>query len=160
MTRIEVKPVANARDREVFLRVPFAVFGDDPKWIAPLLFERREHIDAKKNPYFAHAEVQLFTAFKDGKPAGRISAQVDRLRLERHRDQTGQFGFLDAIDDRDVFRALVGAAEDWLKSRGMRQIQGPFTFSINDETGLLVDGFDTGRAENAAGRARGPFCRR
>src|SRR5437763_10122829 len=116
MTRIEVKPVANARDREVFLRVPFAVFGDDPKWIAPLLFERREHIDAKKNPYFAHAEVQLFIALREGEPVGRISAQVDRLRLERHRDGTGQFGFLDAIDDRAVFTQLMRSAEDWLKS--------------------------------------------
>src|SRR5207248_5109459 len=130
-------------DRETFLRIPFTVFRGDPNWVAPLLFERREHIDAKKNPYFDHAEVQLFLAFKDGIPAGRVSAQVDRLRLERHGDQTGQFGFLDAIDDRGVFDALMRAAEDWLKVRGMRRIEGPFTFSINDETGLLIDGFDT-----------------
>jgi GNAT superfamily N-acetyltransferase len=143
MNGIEVRPVVTRRDREAFLRIPFTVFRDDPNWVAPLFFERRAHLDPGKNPYFAHADVQLFIALKDGSPAGRISAQLDRLRLERYRDQTGQFGFLDAIDDREVFRQLIGAAEDWLKRRGMTRIQGPFSFSINDETGLLIDGFDT-----------------
>jgi GNAT superfamily N-acetyltransferase len=140
---IDVRPVADARGLDAFLQVPFTVFRGDPNWIAPLFFERREHLDRKKNPYFAHAEAQLFVAFKEGEPAGRISAQIDRLRLERYRDQTGQFGFLDAIDDREIFHLLVAAAGDWLKSRGMATIQGPFSFSINDETGLLVDGFAT-----------------
>ena len=143
MNGIEMRSVVTRRDREAFLRIPFTVFRDDPNWVAPLFFERREHLDPRKNPYFAHADVQLFIAFQDGSPAGRISAQLDRLRLERYRDQTGQFGFLDAIDDREVFRQLIGAAEDWLKRRGMTRIQGPFSFSINDETGLLIDGFDT-----------------
>jgi len=140
---IEVRAVENARDRDAFLSVPFTVFRDDSNWVAPLFFERKEHIDQKKNPYFAHAEGALFVAFKDGEPVGRISAQVDRLRLERHPDETGQFGFLDAIDDRQVFQALLDAAESWLRSRGMKRIEGPFSFSINDETGLLIDGFDT-----------------
>src|SRR5437763_15426848 len=116
MTRLEVRPATTSPDREAFLRVPFTVFRDDRNWVAPLFFERREHIDAKKNPYFAHAEVQLFIALREGEPVGRISAQVDRLRLERHRDGTGQFGFLDAIDDRAVFTQLMRSAEDWLKS--------------------------------------------
>jgi GNAT superfamily N-acetyltransferase len=141
--RIEVRPALAARDREAFLCLPFAVFRSDPNWVPPLFFERMEHIDPRKNPYFAHAEAQLFLALRDGEPVGRISAQIDRLRLDRHRDQTGQFGFLDAIDDRDVFRALMMTAEEWLKSRGMIRMEGPFSFSINDETGLLIDGFDT-----------------
>jgi len=111
--------------------------------LPPLFFERKEHIDPEKNPYFAHAEAALFLAFKDGETVGRISAQIDRLRLERHRDDAGQFGFLDAVDDRDIFRELITAAETWLKARGMTRIQGPFSFSINDESGLLVEGFDT-----------------
>ena len=140
---IEVRPASGARDRDAFVRVPFGVFRSDPNWVPPLFFERKEHIDPEKNPYFAHAEAALFLAFKDGETVGRISAQIDRLRLERHRDDAGQFGFLDAVDDRDIFRELITAAETWLKARGMTRIQGPFSFSINDESGLLVEGFDT-----------------
>ncbi len=140
---ITIRPVAAKQDKLTFLKVPFAVFRDDPNWVAPLFLERMEHLDPKKNPYFKHADVQLFIAEKDGNPVGRISAQADRLRQEHHKDGAGQFGFLDAIDDPQVFAALFKAAEDWLRQRGFTKAQGPFTFSINDETGLLVDGFDT-----------------
>ncbi len=140
---IAVRTAETKKDKLAFLQVPFAIYRDDPNWVAPLILERLEHLDPKKNPYFAHAEVQLFIAEQGGQPVGRISAQIDRLRLERHRDATGQFGFLEAPDDPAVFAALFKAATDWLKTRGMKRVQGPFSFSINDETGLLVDGFDT-----------------
>jgi hypothetical protein len=87
--------------------------------------------------------VQLFLAERDGKPVGRISAQLCRLRSERHQDGAGQFGFLEAEDDPAIFEALFKAAGNWLKARGASRIQGPFSFSINDEMGLLIDGFDT-----------------
>ena len=122
--------------------MPFALYGKDSNWVAPLYFERFEHLDPKKNPYFQHAETQLFLAEVNGKPVGRISAQIDRLHLERYHDATGQFGFLEAPNDPAVFAALFAAAEIWLKSRGMKRVRGPFSFSINDEMGLLVDGFD------------------
>jgi hypothetical protein len=140
---ITIRHVVSRQDKLDFLKVPFPIFQHDPHWVAPLFFERLEHLDPKKNPYFHHADVQLFIAERHGKPVGRISAQADRLRQEHHRDGAGQFGFLDAIDDPAVFAALFGAAGNWLKSRGFTRMQGPFTFSINDETGLLIDGFDT-----------------
>jgi hypothetical protein len=143
MSAVVIQEVRDKPGKLVFLGVPFDVFKSDPHWIAPLYLERLEHLDPKKNPYFKHAEVQLFLALKDGKPVGRISAQIDRLHIELYRDATGQFGFLDAIDDPTVFKALLDAASAWLKSRGMKRMQGPFSFSINDETGLLIDGFDT-----------------
>jgi hypothetical protein len=123
--------------------VPFSIFASDPNWVPPLFLERREHLDPKKNPYFAHADAALFVAWKGDQAVGRISAQIDRLRLERYRDAAGQFGFLDAVDDPGVFGALLEAARTWLEERGMQRVQGPFSFSINEETGLLVDGFDT-----------------
>ena len=132
---IVVRPVNTKQDKLAFLQVPFAVYRGDPHWVAPLFLERLEHLDPKKNPYFAHAEAQLFIAEQGGRPVGRISAQIDRLRLERHRDATGQFGFLEAPDDPAVFAALFKAAAHWLKKRGMKRVQGPFSFSINDETG-------------------------
>ncbi len=143
MSDVIVRDVTTKADIKQFLQVPFEVFRDDKNWVAPLFLERLEHLDPKKNPYFKHAEAQLFVAVKNGRVVGRISAQIDQLHLDRYRDQTGQFGFMDSIDDRDVFAALVRRAEDWLRSRGMRRVVGPFSFSINDETGLLIDGFDT-----------------
>jgi hypothetical protein len=130
-------------DRNAFLRLPHRVFADDPNWVAPLDLERREHLDPARNPYFRHAEARLFVAYEDDVPVGRISAQVDRLRLEHHPDGKGQFGFLDAVDDRKVFASLLAAAEAWLGGKGLSAIHGPFNFSINDEMGLLVSGFDT-----------------
>ena len=140
---ITVRPVRDKAAKRAFLDLPFAIYRDDPNWIAPLYLERYEHLDPKKNPYFQHAEAELFLAERDGKPVGRISAQVCRLRGELYKDGVGQFGFLEAADDPEVFAALFDCASAWLKSRGMRRIQGPFSFSINDEMGLLIDGFDT-----------------
>lgn len=140
---ITVRPVRDKAAKCAFLDLPFAIYRDDPNWIAPLYLERYEHLDPKKNPYFQHAEAELFLAERDGKPVGRISAQVCRLRGELYKDGVGQFGFLEAADDPEVFAALFDCASAWLKSRGMRRIQGPFSFSINDEMGLLIDGFDT-----------------
>jgi hypothetical protein len=74
---------------------------------------------------------------------GRISAQIDQLHLERYGDQTGFFGLLEAEDDPRTFHALFTAAESWLRGEGMRRVRGPFGLSINEESGLLVDGFDT-----------------
>ncbi len=143
MNQIVVRKVETAADKRAFLDVPFRVFGKSTPWVPPLYVERMEHLDTGKNPYFKHAEAQLFVAERNGEVVGRISAQVDRLHLERYQDATGQFGFLDAIDDRDVFTGLITAAETWLRAKGMVRARGPFSFSINDETGLLIDGFDT-----------------
>ena len=140
---VTVRPVRGKEDLRVFLDVPFALYAKDPNWVAPLYLERLEHLDPKKNPYYQHAEVELFLAFRNGKPVGRISAQLCRLRTERYQDGVGQFGFLEAEDDHAVFAALFDAAADWLRQRGVRAMQGPFSFSINDESGLLIEGFDT-----------------
>ena len=140
---ITIREASSRAAVSAFLDVPFAVYAGDRNWVPPLYFERHEHLSPKKNPYFDHADVSLFVAERDGKPVGRISAQIDRLHIERYKDATGQFGFLESPDDADIFRALTNTAEAWLKGRGMARVQGPFSFSINDETGLLIDGFNT-----------------
>lgn len=140
---VSVIPVRSKAERKAFLDLPFALYRDDPNWVAPLYLERYEHLDPKKNPYFRHAEVELFLAQRGGKTVGRISAQLCRLRSDLYQDGAGQFGFLEAEDEPEVFAALVEAASAWLKQRGAKSLQGPFNFSINDEMGLLIDGFDT-----------------
>ena len=139
---LSILPVRNQKDLDRFIRVPWPIYADDPYWVAPLLVERKEHLSAK-NPYFKHARWQAWVAYRNGGPVGRISAQVDQLRLDKFRDATGLFGFLEAPDDPAIFRLLLETACDWLREQGMKRVQGPFNLSINDECGLLVEGFDT-----------------
>ena len=140
---IRVTPVDGRSGLEQFLALPSRIYRDDPAWIQPLTFERRQHLDPKKNPFFANAETACWTAWRSGRCIGRISAQVNRAHLEHYHDATGHFGFLEAEDDPEVFAALFDAAESWLRARGLRRSMGPFSLSINDESGLLVEGFDT-----------------
>ncbi len=138
-----VAPVAGRRDMARFLRLPWSIQAGDPRWVPPLLAERRAHLDRKANPFFRHADAGFWLAWRDGRPVGRISAQVNHLHLERHGDATGHFGLLEAEDDAETFAALFAAAGGFLRDRGMRRMVGPFSLSINDESGLLVDGADT-----------------
>lgn len=100
------------------------------------------HFSAKHNPFFQHAEAAFWVARRNGLPVGRISAQIDRLHLERYDDGVGFFGFIEAIDDQEIFDGLLAAAENWLRARGLRRARGPVSFSMWDQPGLLVEGFD------------------
>jgi hypothetical protein len=139
---IEIRRHVPGKDLRDFMRMPHLVLSDDPNWIAPLELLIEEQLSPTKNPFFQHAEVALFTAWKDGALAGRISAQIDREHLHKHADQTGFFGFFDTTDDPDVGRALVEGAAAFLRERGMKRMRGPLSLSINEEVGMLVEGFD------------------
>lgn len=140
---IEIKPVLSKKDRKIFVTLLWDIFKDDPNWVPPLIMERIDIIDEKKNPYFLHADVRLWIAYKNGMPVGRISAQIDELVEPQHGVKTGHYGFFDCIDDQDVANALFDTACSWLKENGMIEVIGPFSLSINEETGMLVEGFDT-----------------
>lgn len=139
---LRVEPVGREGLRR-FIAAAAPLYADDPNWVHPLFLERLEHLDPAKNPALRHMEVCYWLALRGNRPVGRISAQINEAHLARHGDATGQFGFLEAIDDPDVFARLTQTAEDWLRQRGMRRVTGPFSLSINDESGLLVEGFDT-----------------
>jgi GNAT superfamily N-acetyltransferase len=96
-----------------------------------------------KNPFFEHGNAEYFIAERDGVVVGRIAAISNRLHNEIHGDQVGFFGFFECIDDRPVADALLTAAADWCRALGHDVLRGPASFSVNDECGLLVDGFDT-----------------
>jgi hypothetical protein len=140
--RLTIQLVERPAASDAFLRLPWAIYRDDPAWVPPLLLERREHLDPRKNPFFENAEARFWLALRDGRPVGRISAQVNRAHLKRHGDATGHFGMLEAEDDPAVFQALLGAAEHWLREQGMQHVRGPFNLSINEDCGLLVEGFE------------------
>jgi hypothetical protein len=140
MSGIQIVPVRSAAELDRFVRLPATLYAGDRHFVPPLLLERKEALSPKKNPLFEHAEVQLFLAVRDGRDVGRISAQVDRLVQDT---SIGHFGMLAAEDDANAFAALFAAAEGWLRERGRTRVLGPFSLSINEETGLLIDGFDT-----------------
>jgi hypothetical protein len=139
---LEVNPVNDRRRRRQFIRLPWSIYSNDPVWVPPLLLERKEHL-SPRNPYFTHARYQSWIAYRDGNAVGRISAQIDQLHLDLHHENEGFFGMIEAEDNPETFKALLNTAETWLRDHGMRRIMGPYNLSINQESGLLVDGFDT-----------------
>ncbi|MEZ4588391.1 MAG: hypothetical protein R2909_18590 [Gemmatimonadales bacterium] len=98
-------------------------------------------LDRAKNPFFEHAEAEYFVAETASGVVGRIAAIANRLHNETHGDRVGFFGFFESIDDAEVARALLDAAKAWLVERGFDTMRGPASFSVNDECGLLVEGF-------------------
>jgi GNAT superfamily N-acetyltransferase len=140
---ITVRPVTTRADQDAFLALPDALFSDDPVWVPPLKMMVRDQLNPKKNPWFSHGEAQLFLAERNGAVLGRLSAQVDRSHLEQHNDATGFFGFFDSVEEQPVADALFEAAESWLKERGISRVRGPFSLNINEESGLLVEGFES-----------------
>lgn len=145
MAAVEIVPVKTEAEKERFVRVPMRVAAKarDPKWIAPLIMERMEALTPKTNPLWEHMDAQLWIARKGGQDVGRISAQIDHLAPQDPKNPSGYFGMIHAEDDPEVFQALFAVAEEWLKAHGVKQALGPFNMSVNEETGLLVDGFDT-----------------
>jgi GNAT superfamily N-acetyltransferase len=143
---ITVRSVETAADRKAFVELAFCLNAGDPNWVPPLKQEVYGLITPRKNPWFEHAEAQLFVAERNGRVVGRISAHIDHLALAQPAAQglgpgTGNWGMMEA-EDEAVFQALIARAEDWLRAKGMRRSLGPFSLSVWDEVGLQVSGFD------------------
>ena len=139
---LQVRPVDDRNELRRFIRLPWSIYSDDPFWVPPLLLERKEHL-SPHNPYFEHARYQSWLVYRNEQPVGRISAQIDKLHIERYQDDTGFFGMIEAEDNPEIFKLLFDTAENWLRGHGMRRVLGPYNLSINQEPGLLVDGFGT-----------------
>jgi hypothetical protein len=138
---VRVRPVVTPADRRAFVDLAWQVYRDDPAWVPPLKSEVHGLLDPKKNPWFGHGRAQLWLAERDGRAIGRISAQVDDLVQAHMAPGTGQWGMFEALDAAAA-SALIAAAEDWLRGRGMTRALGPISISIWDEPGLEIDGFD------------------
>lgn len=139
---VEVLPIRSARERDAFIRFPWQVQGADPCWVPPLVSRQRAFIDPRRGPFFEFGEAQCFMARRGARWAGRISAQVNRRHDEFHGAGTGFFGFFECEDDPEAAGALFRAAAEWVRARGARRLVGPMSFSIYDDIGLLVEGFD------------------
>ncbi len=142
MSDIEIRAHQLGTELADFFAVGRTVFRDDPNWIPPLRMMVKDRL-SPKSPFFQHAEGVYFTARRAGELVGRITAQIDREHLRRYDDRTGFFGFFDTVDDADVAEALLNAASQWHKQRGITKVRGPMNLSINQEIGVLVEGFST-----------------
>jgi hypothetical protein len=140
--RLEVRAVGHGATIPDWLTVPKAVMRNDRTWICPLDMVERERISPTHNPFFKFGEARFFVAYDGGQPVGRISAQINRLYNETKGKPEGQFGFFDCVDDKDVARVLVDNAAQWLASNGAAHMEGPFSLTINQDSGLLVSGFE------------------
>jgi GNAT superfamily N-acetyltransferase len=140
---VTIDVVSTARDKKQFIRFPWTIYRDDPNWVPPLLMERQDFLNPAKNPFFEHADVQLFLA-RDGRGVvvGRVAAIVNHNHVARHGEKAGFFGLFEAIESQEVASALFDAAAGFLRSKGMQVMRGPENISINDDIGLLVKGFD------------------
>jgi hypothetical protein len=125
-----------------FIQFPNALYAGDAGWTPPLRTEARKHITPGKNPYFDHAEVMFFTAWNGDRLIGRCSAQIDNEYLRTHDDKTGFFGCFDTVDCNETASSLLNAAGAWCAERGMNRIKGPFTLGINEELGIMIEGFE------------------
>ncbi|MGH2930625.1 MAG: hypothetical protein ACRDL8_20645, partial [Solirubrobacteraceae bacterium] len=138
---VEIRPVKGVRDLREFVALPFRLHAGTP-WIPPLKLERYAFLTRKLNAFFTHGEAEYFLARRGGRVVGRITAQVDRHFNEHHASRWGLFGFLEFEDDQEVVDALLATAESWCRARGCDRIVGPMSFQINDEAGVMIEGFE------------------
>ncbi|NNF58208.1 MAG: hypothetical protein HKN04_08190 [Rhodothermaceae bacterium] len=142
-TSVTVRPVASGSDRKRFIDFVYDHYADDPHFVPPLRMDQQKVLNPKKNPFFEHGQIQLFLAEDaQGKLVGRIAGIVNGMHLQKYDDATGFFGFFESIEDYGVAEALLDAAAGWLRDQGMQAVRGPANPTLNDTSGLLVDGFD------------------
>jgi GNAT superfamily N-acetyltransferase len=139
---VDIRAVSGSRDLKAFIELPFRVHANHPQWVPPLKLERRMFLNRRMNPFFTHGEAEYFLARRDGQVLGRASAQINHSFNDTHQAKWGWFGFLELFDDQEVAGALLDAAAEWLRARGMERMVGPADFSMNDESGILVEGYE------------------
>ena len=139
---VEIRPVRTRSDLNAFIKLPLAIYRNEPRWVAPLLMDVKKRLNRSQNPFFEHAEAEFFLARRDGRPVGRISAHIDRHLNEFQNNDWGLWGWFECEDDPEAARVLFAAAEGWLRDRGRGTMIGPMDYTTNDECGLLIEGHE------------------
>jgi len=143
VSSVAVVPVTTKRELRDFLKLPWSIYRSDPFWVPPLIRDMKALLDRTTNPFFAHSSADFFLARRNGRCVGRIAAILNNNHNRFHGEKTAFFGFLESIDDPSVASALLDAAAQWGRERGMTEIRGPMNYSTNETVGLLVEGFDS-----------------
>jgi GNAT superfamily N-acetyltransferase len=142
LSDVHIVPVTTEEQRRIFAAFPWRLYRNDPNWVPPIFGDRLKLLDPAKHPFWEHAELQLFLAMRGQEVIGTISAHINHRHNEVYKDKVGFFGFFEVVEDYAVAKALLDAAAAWLRARGMEAMRGPENPSQNEESGLLVDGFD------------------
>lgn len=142
MTPITIRPVRTKNDHDQFIKFLWKIYEGNSAWVPPLLMDRRKLMDKQKNPFYRHAEAEFYIAEQGGEMVGRIAAIVNHNHNKEHNDRVGFFGFFECVDDQEVANVLFAEAQEFVRRHGMTALRGPVSPSVNDEFGLLVEGFD------------------
>lgn len=140
--QVEVRRVTTARDRRRFLEFPYTLYRGHPHWVPQLRIAQKDILNTKKHPFYKTSDAEKFLAYRGGRVVGRVMAILNHAHNDYHDERAGFFGFFDVENDAQAATKLIGAASDWLKSRGASLLRGPVNPSTNYECGLLVEGFD------------------
>jgi GNAT superfamily N-acetyltransferase len=139
---VEIRSVRSRRELDTFIKLPWRLYRNESNWVAPLLMDLKKRLDRDKNPFFKHAQANYFLAYRDGRAVGRVSAHIDDNLNSFQDNAWGLFGWFECEDDPEAARALLVAAEVWLRERGRDRMVGPMDFTTNDEAGLLIEGHE------------------
>ncbi len=140
---LQVRPIGFDKERRRFIELLWKVYRDDPMWVPPLRRQLARQLDARHNAFLTYGTAQLFLAERDGEVVGRISAHLNPVHDATHNERGGFFGFFESIDDPAVAQALLESAEDWLAQHQVDWVRGPISFTMNQEVGILIEGWDT-----------------
>lgn len=142
MGEIKIVTVLNKKELMQFIKFPWEIYKDNDYWVPPLISERKDFLNKRKNPFFRHADAEYFMAIRDGEIVGRIAAIRNDLHNQVHNEKAGFFGMFECINDQEVANKLFDAAIEWCRKRELNKVYGPASLSSNDEWGMLMEGFD------------------
>jgi GNAT superfamily N-acetyltransferase len=143
MDDVKIVKVESRNDLKKFIHLPWKIYKDDPNWVPPLVYDLKERLNREKNPFFEHAEMELFFALKNDEITGRIAAIVDENHNQSHGEKIVFFGLYESFDDLDTAKSLLDKVAEWGKEKGMDVLRGPVNLSMNDECAFLIEGFDS-----------------
>ncbi len=143
MLPVEIRRATTRAQRAAFVKMAWQFYAGDPLWVPPLISDQLEFIDPSRGVFFEHGEAELFLAYRGDRPIGRLSAHVNKRHDELFGGGKGFIGFFECEEDPATAQSLFNAAENWLRSRGRTEAEGPLSFGVYDELGILIDGFDS-----------------
>ena len=138
---VEIREVRTRTELRKFVAFPETLYADERNWTPSFLFDDMNTLNPKKNPAFEFCEAQCWTAWKEGRMAGRIAGIINHRFVEKWGKKFARFGWIDFIDDFEVASVLVKTVEDWARAKGMEGLHGPWGFTDLDREGMLVEGF-------------------
>lgn len=141
--KVKIKEVLSKKEKMIFIKSQWLFYKNDSYWVPPMVSNRYKLIDTERNPFYKHSEIKLFLAYNNDNVVGRIAGIINHNHNTIHNDKTAFFGFFESVNDEDVAKQLLGVVEEWLSTKGYDKIIGPVNPSINDEIGMLIDGFNS-----------------